>query len=51
VLYNCAYCVKNNYNITGSFLLESADFYKLFLNGALDIMTKGGAWFDGNENN
>ena len=28
---NAAYCIKNNYAVTGSFILESVDLYKLML--------------------
>ena len=46
--YNSAYCIKANYSITGSFLLESTGLYKLFLNGALPLLTQGDTWYNGN---
>ena len=46
MLLNTAYCIKNNYAVTGSFILESVDLYKLLLNGALDYLTQGGAWYE-----
>lgn len=45
--FNSAYCIKANYAITGSFLLESTDLYKLYLNGALPYLTEGEAWYNG----
>lgn len=42
-----AYCIKNNYAVTGSFLLESVDLYKLLLNGALEYLTQGGTCYNG----
>lgn len=48
---NTAYCIKNNYAVTGSFILESVDLYKLMLNGALDYLTQGGAWYNGESSN
>lgn len=39
---NTAFCIKNNYAVTGSFILESVDLYKLFLNGALQYLIQGG---------
>ena len=44
---NAAYCIKNNYAVTGSFILESVDLYKLMLNGALDYLSQGGTWYNG----
>ena len=35
---NTAFCIKNNYKITGSFSLEPDDLYKLLLNGALEYL-------------
>lgn len=41
VLVNAAYCIKANYMITGSFVVEPFDLYKLFLNGALEYIKDG----------
>ena len=48
IAFNAAYCIKANYSITGSFLLEPTDLYKLFLNGALPLLTQGDYMCDGN---
>lgn len=41
---NCSFCIKDNYNQTGSFTLFHNGLYKLLLNGALDyINPEGGA--------
>lgn len=45
--YNTAYCIKANYAITGSFLLEPTDLYILCLNGALQYLTQGDQWYNG----
>ena len=40
---NCAFCIKDNYNQTGSFTLQPNGLFKLLLNGALDyIWPQGG---------
>ena len=33
-----AFCIKNNYNITGSFIIMPNGILKLLLNGALDYI-------------
>ena len=47
--FNSSYCIKANYAITGSFLLEPDDLYKLYLNGALPYLTEDGIWYDNDE--
>lgn len=42
-----AYCIKNNYIITGSFTMQPSDLFKLLLNGALQHLTWGGVWYNG----
>ena len=42
-----AYCMKNNYTITGSFTIQPTDIFKLVLNGALQYLTEGGVWYNG----
>lgn len=35
---NTAFCIKDNYNINGSFTLQPVGMYKLLLNGALQLL-------------
>ena len=42
IIENTAYCIKNNYSITGSFATDPLDLYKLILNGALQYLIQGG---------
>ena len=49
IFMNTAFCIKNNYMVAGSFATECDDLCKLLLNGALDKLTQGGAWY-GNTN-
>lgn len=34
-----AYCIKDNYNVTGSFTIQPDGMFKLLLNGALEYLT------------
>ena len=41
ILVNSSYCIKANYAMTGSFILEPTDTYILLLNGALEYINGG----------
>ena len=41
ILVNTSFCIKANYAITGTFVLEPRGLYVLLLNGALDYLKNG----------